>query len=168
MSDKSWAIKNLINVLLIIYLAITPKSRQSGCASNPCKNKGMCFDQNDKLVCFCPPGFVGALCEFEYALNDASKESSSGECDRSKCINGTCISASLSEASDSQTSSYCECNRNWSGERCDVFDPCRNPNPCLNNGVCLKTLHDSYVCSCKGGFTGPKYYFIYNTSISVV
>lgn len=36
------------------------------CSPNPCKNGGVCFEENNDYVCNCPQGFKGKTCEGQY------------------------------------------------------------------------------------------------------
>ena len=39
------------------------------CKNNPCLNNGICFEKNERHICFCPPGYAGEKCEFEFKMH---------------------------------------------------------------------------------------------------
>ena len=53
------------------------------------------------------------------------------------------------------TSHKCECEKDWTGENCDVFDPCSSV-PCQDKGICIADQKNGYVCSCFTGYSGKK------------
>ena len=112
-----------------------------GCVPNPCVNNGICFEKDKTFTCFCPPGYVGNLCEFSYSVE-------SNICtQRSPCKNGKCIP--LSDGYN------CVCDRNWVGKNCDAPNPCLS-SPCMNKGLCLPSQLNEYICSCINGFKGKQ------------
>ena len=51
------------------------------------------------------------------------------------------------------TSWACQCPSGWSGEYCELFDPC-NGLQCGLNGECAVTSLDVAVCQCDDGYSG--------------
>jgi Notch-like protein len=63
------------------------------------------------------------------------------------CKNGgTCIKTS-------RTSFRCICQRNYTGNNCEVFDIC-SINPCKNNGLCSFTAPANFICNCTSKYFG--------------
>ena len=49
----------------------------------------------------------------------------------------------------------CECERGWTGWKCDEdFDECTD-KPCLNDGICTQTIEPgNYICECTEQYRG--------------
>jgi hypothetical protein len=65
------------------------------------------------------------------------------------------------EPYDVRESGYrCNCKAGWSGEFCEIEDPCVVRRPCQNSAVCNTTTqprpqgYEGYECTCPQGFTG--------------
>ena len=54
---------------------------------------------------------------------------------------------------DSNETFSCSCFDNWSGDSCNIFDPCE-PSPCLNDGICRKSEEGLFTCECQNDFSG--------------
>jgi len=104
------------------------------CLSSPCLNNGRCVDKIDRFECNCAEGYSGSTCEIEL-----------DECDSSPCKNDAyCI--------DYPASFYCDCRKGYDGVFCEI-DMCE-PNPCNNNGVCMRKSSRKIECNCSPGFYG--------------
>lgn len=104
------------------------------CLSSPCLNNGQCVDKIDRFECNCAEGYSGNTCEFEL-----------DECDSSPCKNDAyCI--------DYPASFYCDCRKGYDGVFCEI-DMCE-PNPCYNNGICMRKSSRKIECDCSPGYHG--------------
>jgi hypothetical protein len=116
------------------------------CSSNPCINNGICklnekVNNSSGFTCFCPPGFIGNLCELEFMLPQ------NGICSLlSPCKHGRCLPKG--------TTYKCICDQKWTGKNCDNVDFCFQ-SPCINNGICSQ-IKDDYECICPKNFEGKK------------
>lgn len=100
-----------------VAIGVSPAGPMPSCTPNPCKNSGVCQLAGNALVCQCPRGFSGALCEFE------------GTCNRMNCGRGTCV--------DSTDGGYCICAQGsvFTGSTC-ACPPGRNGPQCQLEGTC--------------------------------
>uniref|UniRef100_A0A8C4SSI5 Protein delta homolog 2 n=1 Tax=Erpetoichthys calabaricus TaxID=27687 RepID=A0A8C4SSI5_ERPCA len=107
-------------------------------AKMPCKNGGMCSDDNgyaQELSCRCLAGFVGPRCEVNV-----------DDCLMRPCANGATCHDGINRFS-------CECQAGFKGRFCTInIDDCVS-NPCLNNGRCFDRVND-FDCVCLQGYTG--------------
>ncbi|XP_045908858.1 protein crumbs homolog 1-like [Micropterus dolomieu] len=106
----------------------------SMCASNPCKNEGVCEDLFDLYHCTCPTEWTGPSCQ-----------DPTDTCISNPCIHGNCTNLPLAFK--------CLCEPGFRGEQCEVeVDVCENSN-CGNGATCLKGFQ-SYACLCPQNVTG--------------
>lgn len=106
----------------------------SVCASNPCKNEGVCEDLFDLHHCTCPSDWTGPLCQ-----------DPTDTCVSNPCFYGHCI--------DLPEGFKCVCEPGYSGRQCEVeVDVCGNSN-CSKGSTCLRGFQ-SYVCLCPQNLTG--------------
>lgn len=112
------------------------------CAAIQCLNEGTCRGSGDKYRCICPDGFAGLFCEVDLC--------------RGYCKNdGKCSIRPV-------TGPSCECQNNFSGEKCEIDNLCPdcNGNPpscfikCHNGGFCQKVANEKESCECVGEWTG--------------
>ena len=121
------------------------------CSSTPCQNSGNCIDDPcqiggtwracpstnvlDSYTCFCRPGFLGDICEF----------------DIDECLSHPCqYSAPCTEGVNSYS---CACRPGLDGHNCNEdVDECES-NPCANGGSCREGGFNEYVCTCVAGFS---------------
>ncbi|KAI3385912.1 hypothetical protein SNEBB_005781 [Seison nebaliae] len=115
----------------------TQPTNNDFCASNPCRNSGMCvanIPTDFGLInqCFCPKNYFGRFCQRDYCI------------DGRNCVNnGECIE-------NDEASAYCKCLPNFSGRYCEVDTFCLSNN-CLNGGTCNAQTRR---CVCRSGYTG--------------
>lgn len=57
---------------------------------NICRNNGSCYTNSGKVLCLCPPGWTGMLCEILIDTCDSSPCKNGGNCS-STVNNYTCI-----------------------------------------------------------------------------
>ncbi|XP_050300407.1 sushi, von Willebrand factor type A, EGF and pentraxin domain-containing protein 1-like [Anthonomus grandis grandis] len=107
-----------------------------------CENGGTCLNiEENELVCVCPPGFYGDLCQQKMKF-----------CDNLVCENN-------STCTETSSSFICACAKGFMGRRCNLV-PC-DYKPCTsNNSICVNlekenTTRSDYKCVCAAGFTGP-------------
>ncbi|XP_051946572.1 hyaluronan-binding protein 2-like [Xyrauchen texanus] len=105
------------------------------CTPNPCKNGGVCEEKRDKFKCKCPKQFRGRRCERGKRV-----------CMRGTCGKGLCL---LTQNPPYYT---CKCIPPFMPPNCKKASPC-TPNPCENNGKCVKE-EDDFDCVCENGFIG--------------
>ena len=55
----------------------------------------------------------------------------------------------------SGTSFICSCHNEFSGQRCEIRDPCIQ-NPCMNGGQCSSNGMGGFNCICLQSFTGQR------------
>eukprot|EP00058_Branchiostoma_floridae_P019711 XP_002605201.1 hypothetical protein BRAFLDRAFT_80858 [Branchiostoma floridae] len=109
------------------------------CASEPCKNGGVCFEGSDDFICTCGEAWGGKTCETDV---DECKASPCGE-------QGTCTNTAGSFT--------CACNQGYdNNDGCKDIDECAVGTPCGNNANCSNTV-GSYTCACAPGWAndGP-------------
>ncbi|KAJ8314221.1 hypothetical protein KUTeg_008782 [Tegillarca granosa] len=144
-----------------------------GCASSPCKNRGVCFDTATGYTCRCAPGFFGNTCDTACRRNnnillaeliDSSSLCNSNhkqiafdgvkicllveidECASSPCQNqATCV--------DQINGFTCICEKGWNGTLCqNNIDDCVGAT-CQHGGTCVDGIN-SYSCNCQYGYSG--------------
>ncbi|XP_073817054.1 cell polarity complex component crumbs isoform X3 [Musca autumnalis] len=107
------------------------------CASQPCRNGGVCSDLNNGgYECKCPAGWTGRNC-----LKDVDECSISPKI----CGNGIC---------KNEDGSYkCYCTPGFTGIHCDSdVDECLS-HPCQNGATCHNKIN-AYECVCPPGYMG--------------
>ncbi|XP_037950728.1 protein crumbs isoform X2 [Teleopsis dalmanni] len=109
----------------------------STCASQPCRNGGICTDLgNGGFECKCPAGWTGQTC-----IKDVD------ECllHPNICGNGIC--------KNEEGSYKCYCTPGFTGIHCDSdVDECLS-HPCQNGATCHNKIN-AYECVCKPGYKG--------------
>ncbi|KAI3382076.1 hypothetical protein SNEBB_000637 [Seison nebaliae] len=96
------------------------------CRECACENGGICRNN----VCYCPPGFIGNLCE-------KSKSTCYDDCyDNGRCTNGEC-----------------ECDENFRGKNCDI--PKCSAAYCSDNGRCYEMEKENH-CFCFSNYEGDR------------
>jgi Notch-like protein len=106
------------------------------CASDPCKNGGVCSAiTDDAYVCSCAKGYSGETCMVNV-----------DDCTPNPCQNGaTCA--------DGVNDFTCNCAEGYSGPTCATnIDECAS-RPCQNGGTCTDGIA-GFSCTCADGFTG--------------
>eukprot|EP01047_Picozoa_sp_COSAG01_P049663 COSAG01_NODE_4944_length_4602_cov_10.905841_1_plen_1050_part_00 len=97
-----------------------------------------------------PAGYY--LVRKHYCQNGTLTRGLCSLCSDRKCANlGRCVS----NFDDSDRYS-CDCTEGWSGQSCEISDPCIIERPCENGGTCrdVSTNGAGYVCDCPVGFAG--------------
>jgi len=117
------------------YTGVNCETDINECESNPCKNRGFCYNQQNSFSCECLTGYTGATCQNNF-----------NECESNPCMNGaTC--------SDGPSTYTCTCVAGYTGANCETdIDECES-NPCMNGATCLDVA-GSYTCTCVAGYTG--------------
>ncbi|KAG8193641.1 hypothetical protein JTE90_024006 [Oedothorax gibbosus] len=119
----------------------------SPCASNPCKNGGLCQEDPSSNVpyqCNCTSGYTGTHCQ----VSDHCTIDDSGNL----CRKGACAY----DKDGVERSCKCFFGMFWDKDENECKEdhaPCI-PNPCLNNGTCFADEEDQFKCSCKQGYEG--------------
>eukprot|EP00042_Codosiga_hollandica_P057885 m.864075 g.864075 ORF g.864075 m.864075 type:complete len:2274 (+) comp59707_c0_seq8:84-6905(+) len=112
------------------------------CASTPCFNSGICFNDRTGPTCVCTAAYTGALCETKI-LNP---------CDSSPCTHGgTCYALSGVFA--------CVCPTGYSGATCETVSTGSGPCAamvCKNGGVCYSKTPTTAACACATGYSGTQ------------
>ncbi|VVC30456.1 Hypothetical protein CINCED_3A008316 [Cinara cedri] len=106
------------------------------CDSRPCRNGGVCINQQTSYSCVCLFGFTGRDCDVALRL-----------CDQHECQNhALCLI-------EDQTS-VCYCVPDYHGKYCQYqYDECQLGIGCENGGTCVDGV-DGYTCTCPKGLTG--------------
>uniref|UniRef100_A0A1I8PY45 Protein crumbs n=1 Tax=Stomoxys calcitrans TaxID=35570 RepID=A0A1I8PY45_STOCA len=107
------------------------------CASQPCRNGGMCSDlPNGDYECKCPAGWTGRNC-----VKDVDECAISPKI----CGNGIC--------KNEEGSYKCYCTPGFTGIHCDSdVDECLS-HPCQNGATCHNKIN-AYKCVCPAGYKG--------------
>ncbi|XP_069124102.1 uncharacterized protein [Argopecten irradians] len=149
------------------------------CASSPCMNGGTCSNVPAGIICHCPLGYGGSLCQHDLddcvslpcANNGTCVDGfnnftclclsgySSDDCssDVNECLDYPCNSTGTQSCNNTYGGFICQCNPGYSGSYCSVYtdrDPCGS-NPCLHGGVC-GGLGNDFTCDCRNGWTGQQ------------
>lgn len=118
------------------------KIMTSPCDLRPCQNGGICdVESEHEYNCTCANGFSGDACEI--TENCSTDED---------CGHGVCTLL------EHQKTKSCRCNNGFYLEdhshTCkEVTNACQ-PNPCLNDGICVVSPETDYVCICSFGYLG--------------
>ena len=98
------------------------------CASNPCKNNGVCIDGINAFTCNCKDGYIGLECE-------------TGEIHSFSNWNKWNVIVFF-------------CNTVWTYLIIIIadVDECKS-NPCNNGGRCVDGVN-GYACNCTDGYIG--------------
>ncbi|XP_073337912.1 hyaluronan-binding protein 2-like [Pagrus major] len=108
------------------------------CNPNPCLNNGVCEEKKGKkgkIKCDCPRPFKGKRCE-----------KGPKHCSRGRCGRGECVLISTPPFFE------CKCKEPFQPPHCRTVSLCE-PNPCKNNGTCVKDGND-FDCQCPLGYRG--------------
>lgn len=156
---------SLSHLFCLLFFSITHSKRDSGgfslppspdwrdlasncleqdfCASEPCKNGGICTQGSMwDYRCKCSVQFTGLHCELRRPPCELYNPCSNG---------GTCLNAG-------PTRTRCACPRGWAGTTCsEDRDECLEL-PCRNNGLCRNLGPGrGFECDCLGtGFQGAR------------
>ena len=105
------------------------------CASDPCRNGGVCENGFNEFICKCKDGYEGKRCENQVDLCKSNPCQHGGQC-------------------NSFFNSYsCQCQPGFEGKNCEVnTDDCLL-RPCQNDGTCIDHIND-FRCVCQPPFTG--------------
>ena len=88
------------------------------------------------------------VCPLEYADKYCSVHRDEECIQFSKtCRNGKCHPKTI------HRNSWCECNKKWSGQHCDIKELYCGSNPCKNSGTCEED-HNEFRCLCLPGYEG--------------
>uniref|UniRef100_A0A803TKE2 Sushi, nidogen and EGF like domains 1 n=1 Tax=Anolis carolinensis TaxID=28377 RepID=A0A803TKE2_ANOCA len=127
----------------------------SPCLMRPCENGGTCEDLGHSYVCICPAGYTGRHCEAEV---DCGRPN---EVKHSRVTFNSTKMGSLAEyrcdlgytLSSQNNPRLCRAQGAWSDPpQCNEIDECQS-QPCLNGGLCKDRIA-TFLCLCKGGYTG--------------
>ncbi|XP_063727825.1 uncharacterized protein LOC134855275 isoform X2 [Symsagittifera roscoffensis] len=146
------------------------------CQITQCRNGGVCVTTDEILgtfTCNCHEPFYGTRCEREnycrgkeslcdkekgftcrnlttmhYVCEPINPNVLIGICQQNRdCLHGGIC---LSDGS-------CDCKPPYSGRRCEVIEPCKDPNVCSSNGECVLSIDGKNAeCKCAVGFFGSK------------
>ncbi|XP_052006463.1 hyaluronan-binding protein 2-like isoform X2 [Xyrauchen texanus] len=105
------------------------------CTPNPCLNGGDCEEKRNTFKCHCSKKFSGRICQRSKRV-----------CMRGTCGKGLCL------LTKNPPYYACKCIPPFLPPNCEIPSPC-TPNPCENNGKCVKD-EDDFDCICKNGFKG--------------
>ncbi|KAL7730858.1 hypothetical protein ACLKA6_003615 [Drosophila palustris] len=118
------------------------KDNGSPCAKGPCSNGGTCRENTrGDYQCMCDANHMGEHCETEVNVHPL--------CQANPCLNnGACIVPAGS------SSPICECQKGYTGARCEIdTDECAS-QPCQNNGSCIDRTN-GFSCDCSStGYSG--------------
>ncbi|KAM8705688.1 hypothetical protein ACLKA7_010053 [Drosophila subpalustris] len=118
------------------------KDNGSPCAKGPCNNGGTCRENTrGDYQCICDANHMGEHCETEVNVHPL--------CQANPCLNnGACIVPAGS------SSPICECQKGYTGARCEIdTDECAS-QPCQNNGSCIDRTN-GFSCDCSNtGYSG--------------
>ncbi|VDK45934.1 unnamed protein product, partial [Cylicostephanus goldi] len=143
------------------------------CLHNKCEAGATCVDLTGSYRCECPPGRTGSFCQYNdpcvnmpclngRCIGDPATGNYTCACDHGYtglycdqdidecaewgeaiCYNGaTCVNVAGGYT--------CECPAGVTGASCDTLMEMCDPNPCLNNGICVDRLNH-FECSCAEG-----------------
>ena len=157
----------------------------SSCRILGCKNNGRCINMAYKYpipyVCSCPSGYMGSYCEIatadpkqpennngdyidetEQLFNDLTKTDPTTPIDYDEHRSMRILTSSADHKKNSKTLK----STTWSLELETSTVPIRHhhqvshkspcePNPCMNQGVCVLISSESYICKClNSSFSG--------------
>ncbi|XP_058890753.1 protein crumbs homolog 1-like isoform X2 [Acipenser ruthenus] len=150
------------------------------CSPNSCQKNVTCIkiEHPSDLICHCPPGFSGELCEayvhqcanslceggascqagaFQVEAADYRCVCPEGymgthcEADVNECASSPCQNRALCR--DGINDYSCYCVPGFQGKHCDIeVNECVS-QPCQNGATCLNKI-GKYVCACMPGYTG--------------
>jgi len=137
-----WQIHDCVNCAAYQAAPIAERKRQlikrgayTCLRLRPCKNGGICTNENADYSCACSDGWSGKNCDID-----------TDNCANSPCKNGGICTDELADYS-------CVCPDRWSGKNCEIdTDKCAS-SPCKNGGICTNQFAD-YSCKCTDGWSG--------------
>jgi len=110
------------------------------CATNLCRNQGVCVDGIRNFTCVCAPGFIGRVCDV------CEVDHFGPTCRPCSCEQGTC-------AAGFDGDGQCTCVSGWWGACCDRECP-GGDVVCSGHGVCSDGAGGSGACTCMDRYAG--------------
>jgi hypothetical protein len=107
-------------------------------------------------------GFVGCVREFKLGKKPIALHSDQDpmvmqrtgvvECEENPCVRLPCGEGG--SCSVKEQGFQCECNKEFTGRRCQRRRNQCHPNPCKNHGQCVRDDTGTFQCMCKAGHGG--------------
>ncbi|CAH1121617.1 unnamed protein product [Ceutorhynchus assimilis] len=139
-------IRRLSNKILLLQRSIRTLQAlltTDDCASNPCKNGGICFDIYNGFLCQCPTGWEGPACDID--INECARFIGTDL----GCQNGgTCLNL--------PGTYQCQCPNTWIGVHCNrkKSDCNTGGSEICGHGTCISQNNEiGYKCLCDQGWT---------------
>lgn len=111
------------------------------CHSSPCQNNGTCVDHVNGFTCTCGRNFTGKFCEKRTYLKIQNLHFLQ--------YSFVCFIIAL------RLQGYWEQYNNDTNTHFSGNLPCSS-SPCMNSGVCVNKLPNSFWCRCRYGYGGDQ------------